>query len=473
MTLEPGKGFDPPDAEREDMPPTSTIGVGLPPSAVEIECITLGAVLRAADAVITALGILSPEDFYRSTYQKIFQAIKIVAQDGEPVDVSTVAIQLEKNGDLEICGGRSELIDIAESVFTAANVEAHAKIVLDKARTRRIISGASILIERGRKGKPLLELQSVYAEMSAQFSPDEKRTIIVGKGDFLEKHTALGALSKFSSGFPSLDRYLTEGFIPGTVSVIAGRTSSGKSAFRSNLTVNFCRGAAGVLTIATEPTQRSEQNRVLAIMTGISYDALNDFHVWREEDTERAAIVDRAVKEINDLWNLTTVFNRSASSDQVVGLIQRAKQTGPLDVVFIDRFDLMSDIVAAQDAYAKYARYKLILQQFEILAVAEKVHICLILQIRRAGGTRNARLAEYRRPAIDQIREGGSIEEGTDLILFTHRDSMYDEDAPVDEIEIIVGKQREGPAGPGVVAELGWDGPCLRMFEREENNFEN
>lgn len=442
----------------------------VPPQAVDVEIQVLGAMLRDAEAVGIGLGILAAEDFYRPQHRKVFTAIQTLAGRSEVVDLSTVADELERVGDLEKCGGRAYCIDLADSVFTAANVASHAGIVRNKSVLRRLIGESHRTIEHCYNGHEFGDVSGLLADMESRFSRITESSGVdraerfIGRGDFARTHDALESIRSIGSGWPSLDRKLVEGFLPGLLSIVAARPTIGKSAFRQNLGLNLCLRGLGVLFLNTEPTQRSEQIRLLAIRTGLSYEALLRFPEWRAEDTERTAIVERARLEIDTCLNLSIVCDRSMRLSDVPNWLREARKRGPLDVVFVDLFDRMQDVIELKDAYAKYVGVKYILQRLAQLAERETVHLCVLAQLAPAQKSSTA-ARQYSRPGPEDLRETKVFEEVADLMLFLHRPGRYDRNLPDNVIEVHIGKQREGESGASHFVTLGFEGPTRRITD--------
>ena len=126
------------EAEREILERT-------PPQAVDVEQAVLGAFLLDNTAVGKCLELTdSFEDcFYRESHSKIFGACVKLYDRNEPVDLITLSEELSRQGQLEEIGGNSYLVTLTELVATAANVEYHAEILLEKAIRRQLIEAST------------------------------------------------------------------------------------------------------------------------------------------------------------------------------------------------------------------------------------------------------------------------------------------------------------------------------------------
>lgn len=447
------------------------VDLWVPPQAADVEQAVLGAMMLDTSVVPEVSRILETDHFYRPAHRMIYDAMRTVAGRGDPVDLMTVKGELESRGELEKCGGITTLIDISDSVLSAANAPAHAQLIRDKAYLRTLIQttrriGEECYTDPGPVGDLLREAALAIRDMLTTYRSTADNSDYLGAGQLTTAFNALGELKKVGTGYRVLDRVLTEGFVPDTFSVIAGRTSEGKTAFRQNVLSNLCTQGHGVLTLATEPTLRTEVTRLLSIRTGIHYDALANYSQWRDEDAGRREIVERALQEIDAVWIRRHVFERSLSFEGAVDWVRRVRDEGvPLGVVFIDRMDVMPEITKAHGAYEKSAVIKEMIQRFLEVGKSEQVHFCALLQLRRAEGGRKARIKEYARPTLDQLRESAGLEEGAELVLFVHRPGKYDSNIPDTTIEVGVGKQREGPAGAGHFIELEWDGNTRRISD--------
>jgi replicative DNA helicase len=111
-----------------------------PPSSPEIEASVLGAMLIEKEAVAKAIEILDEDSFYIKEHKLIFDAMTHLFQSGEPVDTVTVYEELRKRGQLEETGGAVYLSRLSQNITSAANIEFHSKIIVEKQILRNLIT---------------------------------------------------------------------------------------------------------------------------------------------------------------------------------------------------------------------------------------------------------------------------------------------------------------------------------------------
>ena len=111
----------------------------IPPQNLDAEQSVLGAILLDPDSIVSVMEFLMPEDFYRVNHQVIFKAMVELNNDSSPIDIVSVAERLNQNKQLENAGGQFYLLELAEKVPTASNVEYYSKIVSEKSTLRKLI----------------------------------------------------------------------------------------------------------------------------------------------------------------------------------------------------------------------------------------------------------------------------------------------------------------------------------------------
>ena len=119
----------------------------IPPQAIDLEEVVLGAMMIDKKGVDEVIDILQPEAFYKQAHQFIFEAIFNLFENSEPVDLLTVSNQLKKERKLDAVGGDFYLISLTQKVSSSAHIEFHARIILQKFIQRSLIKISNEIIE--------------------------------------------------------------------------------------------------------------------------------------------------------------------------------------------------------------------------------------------------------------------------------------------------------------------------------------
>ena len=219
-----------------------------PPQSLEAEEAVLGSMLISKEAVSRALEILTPDYFYKDAHLRIFQAMKDLFNQGEPVDAVSIINELKKRKQLDASGGAYFITGLSDSVPTTANVEHYAKIVLEKASLRSLIEAAADMSKEAFNDQQNLEdildqaEQKIFAISQGRLKGKFQQLNPVLQETFerLDKiHQKPGSVTGVPSGLADLDE-ITSGFQEGELIIVAGRPSMGKTA----LALTFARNAA-------------------------------------------------------------------------------------------------------------------------------------------------------------------------------------------------------------------------------------
>jgi replicative DNA helicase len=123
----------------------------VPPHNSDAEAAVLSAILTSHGKVIPDVLEHLPDgtSFYADAHSRIFDVCLEIHREGQPTDVQTVASRLKDRGRLIAIGGITYLVQIADATPSVANVAAHAQIVRDKARVRRVIETCQMIAAVG------------------------------------------------------------------------------------------------------------------------------------------------------------------------------------------------------------------------------------------------------------------------------------------------------------------------------------
>jgi replicative DNA helicase len=249
----------------------------VPPQNQEAEVSVLGAILLSEQA-LDALQIdvkLRAEDFYRQRHRLIFGAMIRLKEktDPQPVDVLTVAEELDRAGELEEAGGTAYVHSLPNLVPSAGNVRQYARIVKEHALMRRLLDTTRVIQQdvfdfAGEPRELLEQAEAKLYRIAHDEHSGELRSIEAVLHDELEKLERVSregvALTGTPSGFKDLDD-MTGGFQPGNLIVLAARPSMGKCIRRGSLVYDPTTGARRPIEDLVEAHERGEEVRVAAL----------------------------------------------------------------------------------------------------------------------------------------------------------------------------------------------------------------
>lgn len=455
-----------PDRETGFIPPaTNDHERRIPPQAVDIEAAVLGAMLLEKEAIAKALEVLDETAFYKPAHQSIFKAMIALFERNEPVDLITLSEELRRRGELEKVGGEYYLTELTSRVTSAANVEYHAHIILEKALMRQLIATSAAIINRAyNETEDPLELLDEAERGIFDISEQRMKKSFISMDSAVHKtmdllqsiHGRHSGVTGVPSGFIDLDA-LTGGFQPSDLIIIAGRPSQGKTAFA----LSVARNAAVMhdVPIGIFSLEMSAQQLVMRLMCA---EARVDAHKvrtgrlpedeWQKLSTSVGRLY-RAKIYIDDTPALGVLELRAKA--------RRLKAEHNIGLIMIDYLQLMQ----GPRSQSREQEISAISRSLKALAKELNIPVIALSQLNRAVEARSDK-----RPALADLRESGAIEQDADVVLFVHRPEMYgieqQDNKPTEGLaEIIVGKQRNGPTD---TVELQF----IKQYARFENRLE-
>ncbi len=419
-----------------------------PPQAIDMEEVVLGAIMLESNAAIEVLDILNPESFYVPANQKIFAAITELSKNYQPIDILTVTEELARRNELEEVGGAYYISKLTNRVGSAAHIDNHARIIVQKHIQRQLIKIA-IDIQKEAYDASIDVLDLLNSAESAIFKLAEgniksdavKISDVIGKAiDKIEEAAKQeDNLSGVPSGFVSLDR-ITSGWQPSDLIIIAARPSMGKTAFilsmARNMAVNH-NVPVGIFSLEMSVLQLV--NRLIAAETELSSEKLRNGKLadyeWEQLDIK--------TKNLND----APIF---VDDTPAIGIFElrakcrRLKTQHGLKMIIIDYLQLMSGTPETRGN--REQEVSTISRGLKAIAKELDVPIIALSQLNRSVEIRSGN----KRPQLSDLRESGAIEQDADIVCFIHRPEKYgfteDEEGNSTQgiAEIIIAKHRNG-----------------------------
>lgn len=435
------------------------------PHNLDAEIATLGSMMIDGTAIERVSEFLAPDDFYREAHRTIYDALIALSSRSEPVDLVTVSEELQRRGKLDEVGGIAYLTTLMDSVPSAANVDYYAEIVEEYAIRRRLIEAAQEIIRLAavseNEEEPLTISNITDMAESAIYRVARRRlrkgfesirpllSEVFDRFDNFYHERKL--VTGLSTGFRELD-YITAGLQKSDLVIIAARPSMGKTSLCLNIGEHVAlREGKTVAIFSLEMSKEQLVQRMICSQAEVNAHRLR-LGMLPDSAWQRLA------KAVQDLWN-AKIFIDDTPDISVLEMrakCRRLRAEHDLDLVIVDYLQLMRSHRRSENRTQEISD---IARALKGLAREMEVPIIALSQLSRAVEHR-----ENKRPMLSDLRESGSIEAEADVVAFIYRPEYYAmkdavssedvdggtmprEEGRVEEAEIIIAKQRNGPTG--------------------------
>ncbi|HEY7309387.1 MAG TPA: replicative DNA helicase [Gemmataceae bacterium] len=423
----------------------------LPPQNLDAERSVLGSMLRDNDCIDVVAQIIVAESFYLDAHRKIFQAISDLRdKGGQPVDLVILAEELIKRDQLEDVGRAPYLAELWDAAPTAANAEYYAKIVRDKSIVRSLIHASTeILRDAYDQNQPAEEM----LEGAERKILDVAQMGVTGQTITLQEaitetyrridDRASGKLKAggLSTGFADLNE-ITAGLHDGELVIIAARPSVGKTSFSLAIVLN-------IITEEKEPVfyVSLEQSRIELAERLLCAQARVDSHRLRKGMLS-SDDMDRLIEAGGVLRSGKLFIDDSPAQSmlRIAANARRLKLRQGIKLIVIDYLQLIEPDNRRDPRQEQVAQ---ISRRLKALAKELQIPLVALAQVNRSSEDR-----QDHRPRLADLRESGSIEADADTVMLLHRPDRYEPGQHEGIIEVIIGKQRNGPTGEITLAYL-------------------
>ena len=428
--------------------------------SINIERAVLSSIFFNPEELEDVLGVLKPKDFYLPAHKAIFEAIVKLHSEDMPIDEDFVRNRVDKK---DVNDG--VLLEIL-SANPITNTAAYVKEIKDASVKRELATLATtikkVAIEDEISANEALDtIQGELYKISTNSATSELKDMQTVTSDtlaYIEKMKKLGNkyLIGQTTGFEALDKKTT-GFNEGDLVIIAARPAMGKTALVLNMALKNVEQKKGVIFFSLEMPAEQLMLRMLAAKTSIPLQNLRK----GDMDDKEWSILSAAFDDLNSK-KLFVDDGGSININQLRARVRKLAQIqeNNISLVVIDYLQLMQGL-GNKDRHQEVSD---ISRGLKMLARELKIPIVALSQLNRGLESR-----PDKRPMLSDLRESGAIEQDADIIMFVYRDDVYKErdearkekeakdkgedykskfiDKPVEEAEIIIGKQRNGPIG--------------------------
>lgn len=417
------------------------------PQNVEAEASLLGAILIDSDAIVKIADTITSLDFYDQRHKHIYEAISMLYERREPIDVLTLADQLKNSGVLDVIGGAGYLTELTNFVPTAAHVEQYAEIVAQKALRRRLIIASQKMVDLGYdEAKNLKELiEESEANLFEVSQQHVKQSIVSIETILSESFERLDELHKdkqkirgIPTGYRDMDDMLA-GLQRSDLFILAARPSMGKTAFVLNLAHNVAvQAKESVLMFSLEMSKEQLVDRLLSMESGVDAWALRTGNLT-DTDFEKLSHAMGTLSEapiyIDDTPGITVADLRTKA--------RREAHLRPLGLIIVDYLQLMSGGSKYGGDANRVNEVSEISRGLKGIARELNVPLIALSQLSRSVESRSPQI-----PQLSDLRESGSIEQDADVVAFLYREDYYNPETDrTNLMDVFIRKHRNGPVG--------------------------
>ena len=427
----------------------------VPPQALDLEEAVLGAAMLEREAVDVIAPLLQPEAFYRDAHRVIYEAILRLSKAGNPVDIYTVTQELRRIGKLEEIGGAQYLSKLTLKVGSAANVDYHAAVILEKYTRRKLIAvGHEIAALAFDEAE---DIDSVVAKSNR--STDEVSEMFAGKleaaplselvGQSVDgayqraESSKRGAITGVNTGLVDLNRS-TNGWQNGDLIILAGRPAMGKTAMMLHFAKAAAKSGTPAAIFSLEMTGVQLTDRLVLSESEVNPDHFKSGFLSNDELNELGNAGSRVMKLPIHIDSASGV-----SMSQIRAKARVLHKQGKCGVVFIDYLQRCRE--KGDRGRSREQEVSAMSNEAKTIALELNIPVVLLSQLSREVEKRN----NDKRPQLSDLRDSGGIEQDADAVSFVYRPAYYFKDA-ADESgnlygnnygELIFAKHRNGRTG--------------------------
>ncbi len=404
---------------------------------------------------------LQPADFADGRNAMTYLLLRDMRAQGDAIDMVTLPTAVARSGQADRFGGIAYVLTLPDAVPSPAAVPAYVVEVRRESlrrRAREALTDALASLETGDPTRVSADVTTTLEGLTAEGNGAWRKASKVIESSLEDIHRRADPDAQGErrmTGFPSLDDVLVS-LDGGRLYVVAARPGMGKSTLVQEIAANVARAGSSVGLFLLEMAAEEMGVRMLASSSSVHGQALRR---GTADDHEFERVLDAA----DGLAGLPIWFC-DAPNMSIADVIAAAKQLKhrcdregpPLGLVALDYLQLM-DIQTRRGENRTNAVGE-VSRKCKLLARALDVPVVLLSQLNRSCEAR-----PDKRPQVSDLRDSGAIEQDADAVLLMFRPAVYDDTAPVGDLEVIVGKNR---CGPTCTVQMEFRGECYRIEER-------
>lgn len=433
------------------------------PHDTRIEADLLGALLFDRSYYKLIKNIIHVDYFTLPRHKTLFKIMDFFLFTGKPITESILLEYIKSNNLTEQVGGMEFLLTLQERLLDAQSVVATAKKLKELYVRRSMVMHVSELIAKCRATQEDFseEAASVIKKMHNLLSSGvDNRVVSAAEAfdNFMQELMSPQGAKIIPTGFNILDNLLDGGFSPGSLVVLAGRPSTGKSSLAMDISYQAAERGFNVLVISIEMETSELIGRGISRYTNLSYGAIKKRAFLDSEQSSSLVARTRA-----EIFSKIPMYFRDKSMliEDIITCVESLHMEKPIDLLVVDYLQLIGSSSRRENRNIQISD---ITRSLKSLAITSQFPVLLLSQL-----SRDLEKREDKRPMLSDLRDSGAIEQDADIVMFLYKDSVYNPQSRTpNEVELIISKNRNGRRG--LVHKLEFDGKTTSFKEYEDND---
>jgi replicative DNA helicase len=409
------------------------------PHDIDAEMAVLGSCLLDRDVIVRLQGQLEASDFYRQPHTLIWRSMLALLSRRVPIDLLTLAGEMRRAGTIDDAGGETYLTELVGNTPTAVHAEYYAGTVKECSIRRRLIAAANEIATVA--WDEALPMDDVVTRADEAITTAARvrtrggyRSVKEIASDVWER-IGSGETRLIPLGLSPLDQRIG-GCQPGQMVTVAARPGIGKTALAAQIANEQAKRRRPVGLITLEMTSEDVVERLVSLNSGVNMHRVRLGMTLTDEQTQQMSrgfgIVGELSIHIDDRSSgtLHDVLNRARTMHAERGI----------QFLIIDYVQLMGNGSKRNNNRAQ--ELSEITRALKVLALELRIVVIALAQLNRD--------LEHRKPPVpmlSDLKDSGSFEQDSDIVIFIHRPDLYDDKEPPSVAELIVAKHRNGPIG--------------------------
>lgn len=439
----------------------SKLKVKTAPNSKESEMMVLGCMLTSYNNLNSAADLLDEQDFYYLEHKIIFRGLKQLYRRDKPADLHLLAEELKAENKLDEVGGITYLTTLAQYAGTSAYIEEYANLVKDKSVLRQMINVAEEIThealsepqdvqtlldeaqnhlfqisQKANTGAGIL-VKDLLSGLKASSQIPYLKQLQEKQEEYQIKGYDSTAINGLASHFVDLDK-LINGLSPSNLMILAARPAMGKTALAINIAENVCfKGKKPVGIFSLEMTAEQLLHRIICSQSEVESEKIKSGAINGTE-------YQRIVSAVNNIQTNVMIIDDhpGLKITDLRARARRMKETHHIEFLVIDYLQLIGGSGTSRSIENRQNEVSEISRMLKTLARELNVPVLCLSQLSRKVEERTGH-----RPMMSDLRESGSLEQDSDIVMFLLRKEYYDSYDKPGQAELIIAKNRHGNIG--------------------------